>query len=368
VTLRRLVFVTQVVDADHAALAQTVDAVRALAGRYDRVEVVCDRVGRHDLPANVGFRTFGSRTKAGRGARFELALARSLRPRPDAVFVHMVPTFVALAAPLTKPARVPLLLWYTHWHASRALRLATRLADRVLSVDRRSFPLESGKLRGIGHAIDVERFAPRPWTGGEAEALRLLALGRFARWKGYATLLEGFRLAVDDGLGATLELRGPELTDDERRHRAELAALVAGTPALVERVRLEPPVVRDEIPALLASADALVSATEPRGSETLDKVVYEAAACAVPVVSSNTALAEFLDGLPVELRFRARDPNDLARALSGLAAAGAEARAQAGATLRLRVEQGHSLGSWADAVVASVGELGPVSRVHSTAA
>jgi glycosyltransferase involved in cell wall biosynthesis len=368
VTARRLVFVTQVVDADHGALAQTVDAVRALAERYERVDVICDHVGRHDLPADVGFRTFGSGTKAGRGARFELALAGTLRPRPDAVFVHMVPTFVALAAPLAKPARVPLLLWYTHWHASRALRLATRLADRVLSVDRRSFPFETDKLRGIGHAIDVERFVPHARPAASDGALRLLALGRFARWKGYATLLEGFRLAVEEGLDATLEVRGPELTDDERRHRAELAALVAATPALAERVRLEAPVVRDEIPALLAGADALVSATEPRGSETLDKVVYEAAACAVPVVSSNTALAEFLDGLPVELRFRARDPADLARALSGLAAAGGEARAQAGATLRLRVEQGHSLSSWADAVAASVAELGPVSRVHSTAA
>jgi glycosyltransferase involved in cell wall biosynthesis len=361
----RIVFVTQTVDLDHSALAQTVDAVRALAGRSERVDVICDRVGRHDLPANVDVRTFGARSKVGRGVRFELALARSLRPRPSAVLVHMVPTFVALAAPPAKAARVPLLLWYTHWHASRTLRLATRLADRVLSVDRRSFPLDSRKLRGIGHAIDVGRFAPRARPDTDAGPLRLLALGRFARWKGYATLLEGFRLAVDDGLDATLEVRGPELTDDERRHRAELAARVADTPALAQRVQLEPLGVRDEIPALLASADALVSATEPRGSETLDKVVYEAAACAVPVVASNTALAEFLDGLPLELRFRARDPNDLARALSGLAAAGAEARAQAGATLRLRVEQGHSLDSWADAVTASVSELAPAAKVHS---
>ncbi len=355
-------------DADHAALAQTVDAVRALAERCERVDVLCDHVGRHDLPATVGFRTFGAGTKVGRGARFEASLVRVLRPRPDAVFVHMVPTFVALAAPLAKPARVPLLLWYTHWHASRELRLATRLADRVLSVDRRSFPLESEKVRGIGHAIDVDRFAPSPRPDANGGPLRLLALGRFARWKGYATLLEGFRLAVEDGLDATLELRGPELTDDERRHRVELGSLVAATPVLADRVRLAPPVVRDEIPALLASADALVSATEPRGSETLDKVVYEAAACAVPVVASNTALAEFLDGLPLELRFRARDPHDLARALAGLAAGGPEARAQCGAALRLRVEQGHSLVSWADAVVASVGELAPGSRVHSTAA
>ena len=170
-------------------------------------------------------------------------------------------------------------------------------------------------------------------------------------------MLDGLTRALDDGLDATLELRGPELTDDERTHRAELAARIAADPRLADRVTLAPPVVRDEIPELLASADALLSATEPRGAETLDKVVYEAAACEVPVVASNTALAEFLDGLPVELRFRARDAVDLARALVGLAAVGPEARAAAGAELRRRVERSHSLDSWADAIVGAVDEL-----------
>src|SRR5262245_12926861 len=173
----RLVFVTQTVDADHPVLAQTVDLLAALAARCDRVDVLCDRIGRHDLPVNVAFRTFGGRTRPGRGLRFETALARSLRPRPDGLLVHMVPTFAVLAAPLTKPARVPLLLWYTHWHAGRSLRLAVRLCDRILSVDERSFPLDSPKLRGIGHAVDVERFSPRARPGGGAGPLHLLALG-----------------------------------------------------------------------------------------------------------------------------------------------------------------------------------------------
>ena len=65
----------------------------------------------------------------------------------------------------------------------------------------------------------------------------------------------------------------------------------------------EPAVARDTLPALLAGADALLSATQPRRTETLDKVVYEAAACEVPVVASNAALTEFLGGLPLELSF-----------------------------------------------------------------
>ena len=275
------------------------------------------------------------------------------RPRPDAVLVHMVPLFLILAAPFTKIRRVPLALWYTHWHAGGTLKAATALADVVLSVDRRSFPLASPKVRGIGHAIDVDEFTPGPVRPEQAR-LRLLALGRTARWKGYDTMLAALELAVARGLDAELELRGPQLTEDERLHRAELESAVAASPALRERVRIEPPLPRAELPALLRGADALVSATQPRASETLDKVVYEAAACGVPVIASNAALAEFLGGLPLELRFRPRDAEQLADRLLDVAAAGPEARAEVGAELRRRVVADHSVDAWADAVAAAV--------------
>lgn len=352
----RLVLVTQTLDREHPALAQTVDLVHSLAVRSEELVVLCASVGRHEeLPANVRVREFGAATRLLRGARFARVLASELqRPRADAVLVHMVPLFLVLAAPLAKAMGVRLGLWYTHWYAGRTLRLATRLADTVLSVDRRSFPLPSPKVRGIGHAIDVARFSPlsSPARLDDGGPLRLLALGRTARWKGYETMLAGLDLAVREGCDALLEIRGPQLTDDEDRHRRELEARVEASPALRDRVRIEPPLGRDEIPDLLRGSDALLSATQPRGGETLDKVVYEAAACGVPVVASNTALTEFLGGLPLELRFPPRDARALADRLLALQAAGAGQRDVVGAALRGRVVEGHSLDSWADAVTA----------------
>lgn len=363
----RLVFLTQVVDADHPALAQTIDMVDALARRCDRVTVLCDHVGRHELPANVSLRPFGADRRIARGIAFERALAAEIlrrRTRPDAVLSHMIPLFLLMAAPLCKPYRIPLGLWYTHWNADRSLRLAVRAADVLLSVDRRSFPLESPKVRGIGHAIDTSRFAAAPVPVQSGGRLRLLALGRMTPWKGYTTMLQGLELAVAQGLDAELEIRGPALTEAEEAHRVELRALLDGSAVLRERVSLAGPVPRDDVPSLLAGADCLLSATQPDGSETLDKVVYEAAAAGRPVLSSNVALDDFLGDLPLRLRFARRDPQDLARALLALAAAPPELRRQVGSTLRRRVEAEHSVESWADAVLRELAASGPGRRVR----
>ena len=67
----------------------------------------------------------------------------------------------------------------------------------------------------IGHAIDVNVFSAPP-AEERYGPLKLLAIGRTARWKGLATLIEAFTAS---GIAATLELRGPSLTDDERAHR-----------------------------------------------------------------------------------------------------------------------------------------------------
>src|SRR5574337_837616 len=195
--MTRVVFVTQQVDPGHPALAATVPKVAALADLVDEVVVLADGAVEDVLPANCRVRTFRSRTKAGRGVRFETALARELpglRGGKGAVIAHMCPIYAVLAAPLVRPLRIPLVLWFTHWRASRLLDAAERVSTAVTSVDARSFPLASRKVIPIGHGIDLDEFpcvrqrdgagASLPPTAGNtppepgAQGLRLLALGR----------------------------------------------------------------------------------------------------------------------------------------------------------------------------------------------
>jgi len=78
---------------------------------------------------------------------------------------------------------------------------------------------------------------------------------------------------------------------------------------------------------------------------SLDKVVYEAAATCMPVLASNTG---FDDVLPPELRFRRDDAEDLAARLRWLKETN---RDELGGALRAAVEERHSVGHWADAVI-----------------
>ena len=239
----------------------------------------------------------------------------------------MSPIYAVLAAPLVRPLRIPLLLWFTHWRSSRLLRLAERVSTGVLTVDRSSFPLASPKVIPIGHGIDV---AALPCVA-QQESLRLLALGRTSPAKGLDTVVEAARLA-----GVELELRGPSLTDEERAYRDRLG------------VAVEAPVARREIAGVYAAAGALVNNMR---SGALDKVVFEAAASCLPVVVSNPGFGSLVAGIEPSLRFPQDDAPALAERIRALVDAGPDARASIGRELRARVERDHSVDRWAERVL-----------------
>lgn len=320
-----LVVVTQEVDPEHPFLAATVPKLRALAGRFDEVAVLAGRAVPGALPDNCRLCTYGAATRPERARRFLAGLDRELAGRPDAVLVHMIPPAVLLAAPLARPRRVGLLLWFTHWRRSPQLRLAARLCRAVLTVDRRSFPYALPNVVPIGHGIDLARFPCR--ARAHAGPLRALALGRISPAKGYGTIVRAASLA-----GVELEIRGAASTAEERAERARLEAL---------GVRIEEPIPYREVPELLFGKDVLVNNMR---EGALDKVVYEAAATGMPVLASNSG---FDDLLPPELRFDRGDAEELAAKLRALAGADRDA---IGRRLRAVVEERHSVEHWADRV------------------
>jgi glycosyltransferase involved in cell wall biosynthesis len=331
--VRRLVFATQRIDPDDSVLAATVPMVRALAERLDEVVVLCDSAVPGCLPANCRVHEFGSATQIQRGARFAAALVRELRPRPLGVVAHMIPLYALVAAPIVRPQRIPLALWYTHWKAHGVLRAAERVCTAVVSVDRRSFPLPSAKVRALGHGIDVAEF-PCAEDAPAGGPLRALVLGRYSPAKGIETILRGAALAGE----VRVEAHGSSGDGAYDEHRRSLERLAA---ELGVDAELAGPVPRRDVPALFARSHVLVNNMR---SGSPDKVVYEAAAACVPVLAANDVFDELL---PDELRFVQDDPESLAERLRGL-----DRRRRP--ELREAVAQRHSVEHWADGLLAAV--------------
>jgi glycosyltransferase involved in cell wall biosynthesis len=325
----KLAVITQRVDEDDPALGATAAKIRALAALVDELVVLTLDARPTALPENVRVRTFGGGSKVGRTARLVTALARE---RPTAVVAHMAPVYAVVAAVVTKPRRVPLLLWFTHWRGSRLLQVAERVSTRVLSVDERSFPLPTRKLVAVGHGIDVGPAVPaRPDDG----VLRLLALGRTSPAKG----LEALAAAVEHLPATELVVIGPSLTDEERRHRDELRS---------RGIRVEDPLPHGRIGEAYAAADALVNNMRVGA---LDKVVFEAAAAGLPVLVASEGFDTLVAGIDPPLRFVQDDPSSIAARVEALAAAGRERRRAIGGELRARVLRDHSVERWAQQVV-----------------
>lgn len=342
----KVVFITQRVDPGHPALAATVPKLRALAELVDEVVVLADEAVDDVLPANCRVRSFRAGHKAARGLRFETALTRELGGlRGGAVVAHMCPIYAVLAAPLVRPLGVSLVLWFTHWRASRLLRAAERVSTAVTSVDERSFPLHSRKLRAIGHGIDLAEFPCTPPR--EGPGTRLLSLGRYSTAKGLDVVLAAVALAGPD---VRLRIHGPSLSHDERAHRSELE-LVSSELGLDGRVVLGDAVPRSELPDLFAEHDALVNNMRAGAA---DKVVYEAAAACLPVLASNPIFDSLLDR---EARFPRTDPRALADRIQAVGEMSPTTRAAVGHRLRERVEAGHSVQSWARGILDAAGLL-----------
>jgi glycosyltransferase involved in cell wall biosynthesis len=359
-TDRRLIFVTQLIDPEDALLGSVPGMVEALGERFERVVVIANET--RSVPEGMEVVSLGKERGRGRcvrGGAYEHALMSLLRSsRFDGLLAHMCPVYLTAAAPLTTVAHVPRLLWYTHPRDSRTLRTAEHLADVVLTALPATYPRSSARVRPIGHAVDVDRFAHVAPATRRDGPLRLLALGRTSDSKAYGVAIDGVGRAHAQGVDVRLRIVGPATTAAELDERARLEARIRLS-GLAGAVTIEPGVPSSEVPGLLEGCDALLSTTIDGSG---DKAVFEAMAARRPAIVSNPAFAELLAGTRLGLTFPTDDATALGERLAAIAAADPTAFAESGALLHDRVREGHSRVHWAAAVHDVVDELAGDAR------
>lgn len=229
---------------------------------------------------------------------FPFELARALREfRPDLLHLHAPnpSCFVALASPAAR--RIP---WVVHWHADvppdapdwrlRVAYRAYRPFERALLARARAIIATStsyldaslalapwrAKTRVVPLGVDPAHATPAaPSAWPRTNALRLLAVGRLGRYKGFDVLLR----SLCDVPDADLLLVG----DGEcaRALRAQAAACGIGG-----RVVFAGEVEDAALAAAYADADAFVLPSLDRG-EAFGLVLLEAMRAGLPVIASD---------------------------------------------------------------------------------
>ncbi len=351
--MSRIVFITQSYRPEDTIVGVARDWVHALASRSDGVDVIA--LTAQQPPAASGrvrVYSLGKDTGAGRAAQaraFYVALAKTL-PGAAAVFVHMVPRYAVLAAPLALALRRPMALWYAQGGTSRALHAATRLVTWILTPTRDSFPFSGPavdrRLRITGHGVDTRRYAPTDSGAESPETGRLLAAGRLSPAKRYEALLDALALTRTPRWQLRLATGSSYATNHayETSIRQRVESL-----HLSDRVSFLGHVDYEAMPREYRAAWLLAHTS---GTGSLDKVVLEAAACGTPVVSTAPSSEPVLRSVDQRLCPPGNDPQALAQALDTMLGWSHEQRGEVGAALRAEVVRSHSLDRWADGVAA----------------
>ncbi|HLD63513.1 MAG TPA: hypothetical protein VI913_01320, partial [Candidatus Peribacteraceae bacterium] len=126
----RLLIVTQAIDLNDPVLGFFHRWVEEFAKHCDHVHVIAQREGVHLLAGKVTVHSLGKEkrvSKLGQIFRF-WKLIWTLRDKYDVVFVHMIPWWMVLGAPMWMFLRKRRYLWYEHRQVTLKLRKAIWLS------------------------------------------------------------------------------------------------------------------------------------------------------------------------------------------------------------------------------------------------
>jgi D-inositol-3-phosphate glycosyltransferase len=160
-------------------------------------------------------------------------------------------------------------------------RVLATCTDEVFELARLGAPRR--RITVVPCGVDTALFTPEGPVAQRSDRPRLVVLGRLVRRKGVDEVIDALRRVPNAELvvagGATSPADGARGTDPDAERLRSCAARFG----VADRVRLVGPVSREDVPALLRSADAVVCVPwyEPFGI-----VPLEAMACGRPVVAS----------------------------------------------------------------------------------
>ena len=291
----RLLIITQKVDRRNPVLGFFHRWIEEFSKHCGRVTVIGQSTGTYEFPENVAVQSMRKEkgeSRIGQILHF-WGLIWSERKNYDAVFVHMVPLWIALGAPVWLLLRKPMYLWYEARGARWPLRIALLCVRKVFSASKHGMPLPTKKSVTTGHGIDTDRY--RPGEGTREKGL-LVTVSRITRAKRLHVLINTLASLPRE---YHLTIVGGPITKDDQAVLSDLKDSIARR-GLKERVTIQSLTPKNVLP-LLQRAEAFLHASET----SLDKSILEAMASSCIPFSSGASAEAVLPELlrPAEDRF-----------------------------------------------------------------
>ncbi len=301
----RLLMMTQAIDLDHPVLGFTHSWVNAMAQQVDQLHILTRLAGRHNLAENITLHAYDSPNQPDAPWQRHLFYHRKFyeliwRKEVDALFVHMIPKWVIMAAPYAKLRNIPMVMWYTHGAISWQYRLAHKLIDHGMTASPLSYPLwEDGKVTALGHGIDTAQFSlqAKPIKVEDAP-FQILTIGRLTAVKQHHILIQIIdKLVHEHGQNIHCRIVGGQSRPEDTAYHQKLITLIK-TLNLENHITLTGVIPYESILAEYAAADLFINLSLSTG---LDKVVLEAMACGVPSITNNNTFRPMLQTVDPQL-------------------------------------------------------------------
>ncbi|MFC1775242.1 glycosyltransferase family 4 protein [Patescibacteria group bacterium] len=327
----KLLILTQKVDKNDDILGFFHGWLLEFAKHVDQLTVICLQKGEYDLPENVKVLSLGKE----KNVAFIEYITRfyryifSERKNYDTVFVHMNPEYVVLGGWLWRLMDKKIALWYTHKSVDIKLRIAEKIVHKIFTVSKESFRLKSKKVNIMGHGINLDKFQttnPKPKTDTK---FQIVTVGRISKTKNTGFLLEVADVLRKKNFDFYIKIAGAPITKKDELYFEKLRHFVSKR-KLGDNVEFTGSIPYEHIDKFYQFADLFINLSD---TGSIDKVVLEAMASGIHVITSNEAFVPVLHGeLMVE-----KDPKQISERIIKLS------EQEPSKSLKGYVEKNHNL-------------------------
>ena len=351
-----LLWINQKTDLDDSGLGVAIDWISNFAGKFDKIYVITHEAGRLPKIDNVEIVSVGKELGYSKFRRAWELYRHSWRILNDhkihGCFVHMVPIFGVMLAPLLRLKGIPVLQWYTHKHTSLILRLICYFANHILTASHESVSLKSPKILVTGHGIDIDLFRPENTKNKDIKSLRkakkIITVGRISPVKKLDVLISIARELRQNGLAFELSIIGEARGNQGEAYLTALKRKVKEN-NLEQFVHFVGSIPRRELPNWYQNADFFINLCVTGG---LDKAVMEAMCCYTPILTSNTTFKPMLKQIAPATFLSKNDKKELLNGIKYWLGLPEHEKNDVVKKMRLWVENNHSLTAFVDKVFA----------------